>query len=449
MKTRKRIGRTLTLLVVLLLGGLGGYYLGKIDGVERQASEKGEVGSTSEKKIKYWVAPMDPTYIRKEPGKSLTGMDLIPVYEDNEEETIPGAVKIDPTTMQNIGVRTAIAQARPIARRIRTVGVIAYDERRITEVQTKVEGWIEQLLVDFTGQKVEQDDLLVKLYSPELVSAQEEYLVALDARDKPGRRTILGGAESLLRSAREKLDYLDIPLHQIQELEQRRTITKTLHIHAPNRGVVVKKHVREGSYVKPGMPLYTVVDLSRVWVYADIYEYEIPWLREGEEAIMTLAYYPGQVWKGTISYIYPYLESKTRTLKVRLEFDNPDGRLKPNMYANIVIHAVVSEKHIAVPVEAVIRSGERNIVVVSLGKGRFLSQEVTLGVESGDNYYQVLDGLNEGDVVVTSAQFLIDSESRLQEAIAKMLEPKGESGVKAQKAGMGKMGRKGGNHGGR
>ena len=448
MTTRRKVGIPLALLALILLGGLGGYVVGKMDGMGRQVPDAAEVGAPSEKKVKYWVAPMDPAYVRNEPGKSPMGMDLIPVYEDDEVETIPGSVKIDPTTMQNIGVRTAIVQARAIARRIRTVGVIAYDERRVTEVQTKVAGWIERLHVDFTGQAVKHDDILAELYSPELVSTQEEYLVALEARDKRGERAGLGGVGSLLRATREKLDYLDIPLHQIQELEQSRTITKTLHIHAPNPGVVVKKQVQEGSYVKPGMPLYTLADLSRVWVYADIYEYELPWLRQGEEATMTLSYYPGQAWKGTVTYIYPYLESKTRTVKVRLEFDNPEGRLKPDMYANIVIQAVVSEKHIAVPVEAVIRSGERNLVVVSLGEGRFLSRDVTLGVESGDNYYQVLDGLEEGNIVVTSAQFLIDSESRLQEAVAKMLDPKEKRGIEAHHTGMDKMGSKEASHGG-
>jgi multidrug efflux pump subunit AcrA (membrane-fusion protein) len=448
MKTRPRFGTTFAFLALLLLGGLGGYVIGKMDGAGRQSPGEREVGSPSEKKVKYWVAPMDPTYVRNEPGKSPMGMDLIPVYEGDEAETIPGSVKIDPTMMQNIGVRTATVQARPIARRIRTVGVIDYDERRVTQVQTKVAGWIEKLHVDFTGQAVENNAILAELYSPELISTQEEYLVALDAKDKRGERTGRGGVDSLLRATREKLDYLDIPLHQIQELEQRRSITKTLHIHASNPGVVVKKYVQEGSYVKPGMPLYTVADLSRVWVYADIYEYELPWLRAEQEAIMTLSYYPGEVWKGTVSYIYPYLESKTRTVKVRLEFDNPGGRLKPAMYANIVIQAVVSGKHIAVPVEAVIRSGERNIVVVSRGEGRFLSQDVRLGVESGDNYYQVLDGLTEGDIVVTSAQFLIDSESRLQEAVAKMLEPKAEPGAKAHQTGMHEMGKVEG-HGGK
>ena len=384
-----------------------------------------------EKKIKYWVAPMDPAYIRNEPGKSPMGMDLIPVYEDDEEESAEGAIRIDPVTVQNIGVRTAVVERRPLSRTLRTVGLVAYDEKRVTQVQSKVEGWIEKLYIDFTGQPVKKDDILLEIYSPQLVSTQEEYLVALEFREKMGKspyEEIAGGGESLLKSARKRLDYLDVPRHQIHELEKNRKIMKTLHIHSPNKGIVVNKHIQEGSYVKPGMPLYTIADISKVWVYADIYEYELPWVKVGQKVKMTLPYYPGKEFQGKVAYIYPYLEAKTRTVKVRLEFNNAGWELKPDMYANVVIESVVAESDIAVPSEAVIRSGERNVVVVALGSGKFLPMNVTLGVETGDGYYQILEGLGDGDEVVISAQFLIDSESRLKEAIAKILEARSGTG---------------------
>ncbi|MBE9504087.1 MAG: efflux RND transporter periplasmic adaptor subunit, partial [Proteobacteria bacterium] len=286
-----------------------------------------------------------------------------------------------------------------------------------------------KLYIDFTGQSVKKDDILLEIYSPQLVSTQEEYLVALEFSEKMGKSPyteMTRGADSLLSSARKRLDYLDVPHHQIHELEQNRKIMKTLHIHSPNKGIVVQKHIQEGSYIKPGMPLYTIADISKVWVYADIYEYELPWVREGQKVNMTLSYYPGKVFKGKVAYIYPYLEAKTRTVKVRLEFNNADWELKPDMYANVIIDSAVSEEDVAVPTEAVIRSGERNLVIVALDGGKFLPRNVTLGIESGDGYYQVKEGLKRGEKVVTSAHFLIDSESRLKEAIAKMLEPGNE-----------------------
>lgn len=421
----KSILKIILALIFLAAAAGGGYFFG-MNKVEKRVVSVPEAPK-KERKIKYWKAPMDPSYIRDKPGKSPMGMDLVPVYEDEEGAMPIGGVRIDPVTVQNIGVRTAVVGKRSLSRSIRTVGIVAYDEKRITEVQSKSEGWIEKLYIDFTGQPVKKDDILLEIYSPQLVSTQEEYLVALEYRDRMKRGPageISEGAESLLKSARKRLDYLDVPIHQIRELEKDRKIMKTLHIHAPGRGIVVKKHVQEGSYVKPGMPVYTIADISKVWVYADIYEYELPWVKEGQKVSMTLSYYPGRVFVGKVSYIYPYLEAKTRTVKIRLEFDNAGLDLKPDMYANVAINSVVSKSGLAVPEEAVIRSGERNMVITSLGSGKFLPEEVTLGAASGDGYYQVLSGLREGDVVVTSAQFLIDSESRLKEAISKMLEAK-------------------------
>lgn len=420
---------TILFFVLVAVAGLGGYWFGSRDKMpEKMAGESKTVPVTeTEKKIRYWVAPMDPKYIRNAPGKSPMGMDLIPVYEDEDEEegNAEGTVRIDSVTVQNMGVRTATVERRKLSRNIRTVGIVAYDEKGVTQVQSKVEGWIEKLYIDFTGQFVKKDDILLELYSPQLVSSQEEYLAALEFRDKMKESPypdIAGGADSLMESAKKRLDYLDVPKHQIMEITKGRKVMKTLHIHSPNKGIVINKHIQEGAYVKPGMPLYTLADISKVWVHADIYEYELPWVKEGQEVTMTLSYFPGRAFKGKVAYIYPYLEAKTRTVKVRLDFDNKDWELKPDMYANIRIESSIEGDNIAVPSEAVIHSGERRVVVVDLGGGRFMPKDVKLGTESGDGYYQVMEGLEVGERVVVSAQFLIDSESSLKESIAKMLE---------------------------
>jgi len=285
------------LLFILISGvGVGGYFFGAKQGAMPEVTHNSTSAATTAskgKKIKHWVGPMTPGYVSDKPGKSPMGMDLVPVYEENNSDAIPGSVKIDPVTIQNIGVRTAVIEERRISRRIRTIGIVAYDEKSVTQIQTKVDGWIEKLYVDFTGQEVDEDEMLAELYSPELVAAQEEYLVALDSVRRERTMKRRGRGKTLLSAARAKLDYLDIPIHQIEALERDREIKKTLHIHSPNQGIVVKKHIQEGSHVKPGMPLYTLADLSKIWVYADIYEYELPWLKEGAEATMTLSYYPG------------------------------------------------------------------------------------------------------------------------------------------------------------
>ena len=417
----------LTIVILLLITGAGasGYYFGKGSSENHQPQQEEKVNADDkENKIKHWVAPMDPTFIRSVPGKSPMGMDLIPVYEGEEgKKNTEGLISIDPVTVQNMGVRTAVVHERLLSRKIRTVGVVEYDEKSVIQVHSKVEGWIEKLYVDFTGQSVKKDEILLEIYSPQLVSSQEEYLVALELKEKLGKSTyseVAGGADSLLKSARKRLDYLDVPQHQIEELEKKRRIMKTLHIHSPGKGIVTKKHIQEGGYIKPGMPIYTIADISKVWVHADIYESELPWVKTGQPVNMTLAYYPGKVFEGKVSYIYPFLEAKSRTIKVRLEFDNPDWQLKPDMYANIEIASLIEGESVALPSEALIRSGERNVVITKTEKGKFLPKNVIIGIESGDGYYQVLEGLIDGEIVVTSAQFLIDSESRLKEAIAKM-----------------------------
>jgi multidrug efflux pump subunit AcrA (membrane-fusion protein) len=364
---------------------------------------------------------MDPTYVRDEPGLSPMGMELVPVYADDGSTAPSGTVSIDPVTIQNIGVRTALVERRTLKKSITTIGRIDYDEKRISEIHTKIDGWIEELYVNFTGKEVKADDILLEIYSPTLVSAQEEYVLAL----KHGKDITIAGKQSLAELSLKRLQRWDVPPHQIAELKESGNIMRTLHIHTPASGIVIEKHVTKGMYVKPGMSLYTIADISKVWVYADIYEYEIPLIRKGQLVEMRLEAYPGVVFKGRVAFIYPFMEDKTRTNKIRLEFENPHYKLKPDMYANVTINSIIGKALVAVPIEAVIRSGTRNIVVLDMGEGKFRPTEITLGQEA-EGYYEVKDGLAEGERIVTSAHFLIDSESRLKEAIGKMLKEKSD-----------------------
>ena len=376
------------------------------------------------KKIKYWVAPMDPNYVRDKPGKSPMGMDLIPVYEDDEGTSEKGVIKIDPVTVQNIGVRTATVSRGSVGSTIRTIGNITYDEEKVEHIHTKISGWVEELFVNTTGEKVNKGQKLLSLYSPDLVATQEEYLQALKYKEKVSASTfpdVVRSADTLIEAARKRLMLMDIDIGQINAIAERGEVQKTLKLLSPVTGIVIKKNVLEGMKLDLGMELYTIADLSRVWVIASIYEYELPFIKLGQEAEMSLPYEPGAIYHGRITFIYPYLSSKTRTVQVRMEFENPGGKLKPDMYADVVISSEISGKILLVPSEAVIRTGSRNIVVTSLGGGKFLPKEITAGSE-GEGFIQVLSGLDEGDTVVTSGQFLIDSESNLREAMNKMLE---------------------------
>ena len=375
----------------------------------------------------YWKAPMNPSYVRDAPGKSPMGMDLVPVCPGEEAGAASGAVRIDPTTIQNIGVRTAPVVRRDIAREIRAVGRVDYDEQLLAQVHTKVQGWVEKLHIDYEGQIVKKGQPLLEIYSPELVSTQEELLVAARYRDalakSPVEDVARGGAD-LLQASRRRLELWDIPDADIERLLRTRKVRKTLTLYAPSSGVVTQLKVREGMEVGLRNNLYTIADLSRVWVYADLYEYELPWVAVGQQATMMLSYLPGQLFEGQVAYVYPYLEQKTRTQRVRLEMPNPKGLLKPEMFANVTIATDARRNVLAVPEEAILRSGRRNVAIVALPGGRFLPREVTLGIDSGDGWLEVRSGISEGERVVTSSQFLIDSESKLQEAAQKLLAKK-------------------------
>ena len=373
-----------------------------------------------ERKVLYWRAPMNPSEIYDKPGKSAMGMDLVPVYEDEVQGGV--AIKIDPVVEQNMGVRTAAARIEPLVDTIRTYGHIAYDETKTAQVSSKVNGWLEKLYVDFTGEHVNVGDPLFEIYSPELTAAQEEYLGAV----RRGGRLGGAGENSMLESARRRLLYFDVAQSEIQEIEKEGEVRKTVLIRSPFTGIVTMKNATEGAFVKAGQTVYEIADLSTVWLEAHIYEYELGWIRNGLSAEMTLPYRPGRTYEGEVSFIYPYLQRQTRDVRVRLVFENPGLELKPDMYADVRIRIQGDGEGIAIPSEAVVRSGERNIVFVAEGNGRFTPREVALGMHLDGDKVQVLSGIAPGERVVTSGQFLLDSESKLKEAVAKMTAPKKE-----------------------
>jgi membrane fusion protein, copper/silver efflux system len=328
---------------------------------------------------------------------------------------------VSPERLQSIGVKFAPAERRPLDRTIRTVGRVEIDERRLARVNIKIEGWIDHLYVNYTGERVKKDQVLFTVYSPELVATQREYLLAL----KSGRRLggsefpeVAEGAKSLLEVSRQRLQLWDVPEHQIQDLERTGTVLKALHIHSPISGTVMNKVALAGLHVNPGDELYTIADLSRIWILADIYEYELPVIKIGQEAKVTLSYDPGTVLTGRVGFLYPTIDPQTRTGKVRFEVDNRGEQLKPGMYANVELHVPLGTR-LVVPREAILESGERQVLFIHHGGGKLEWRTVRLGLQAED-WLEVIEGIKEGEHVVTSANFLIDSESRLKAAVGGM-----------------------------
>jgi Cu(I)/Ag(I) efflux system membrane fusion protein len=413
---------------IIMLGiGLGiGYMLFGQNGPLPQTDDNlaSDVSSPKELPL-FYRNSMNPSVTSPVPAKDSMGMDYVPVYKDEtDDNAVLGTVRIDPVVVQNIGIRTAIAKQESMSRTIRAAGRVDFDEEKMARLHPKVEGWIEELTVDKTGETVNKGDILVSIYSPKLVSTQQEYLLALNSLktlENSPFEDVARGAKEMVVSARERLTLLDVPEHQIVELEKTREIKKQLHIHTPVDGTVTRIGSRQGQYVTPKTELYMVVDLSRVWVYADVYEYELPWIKVGDEVEMNLASVPGKVFSGRLGYIYPYAEAKTRTTQVRIIFDNPEQLLRPDMFAEIKIHSDVKEDAIVIPSQAVIRSGQRSQVFVVTEPGKFEPRLVILGIESSGKV-AVLSGLTEGEEIVTSAQFMVDSESKLREATEKMMQ---------------------------
>ena len=364
-------------------------------------------GDGGEREILYWVAPMDANYRRDAPGKSPMGMDLVPVYAD-EVDSQPGTVRIDPTVINNLGVRTAEAERGTLPRHIDTVGYVKFDEDTLHHVHTRVDGWIEKLATTATGDPVEKGQLLFELYSPTLVNAQQEFLAALRSSN-----TVLQQA------SRERLMALGVTESEVARLEKERTVRQRVRKYARADGVVAHLAVREGIYITPANEVMSIAELDKVWVLAEVFEREAAWVKPGQMAMVELDYLPGKMWHGTVDYVYPELDPKSRTLTVRIRFDNEDEMLRPNMFARVIIHAEATGQVVHVPREAVIRGGSIDRVVVALGEGRYRSRPVTLGIESHDRV-AILSGLEAGEEIVVSGQFLIDSESNIEAALARM-----------------------------
>ncbi|HXF05659.1 MAG TPA: efflux RND transporter periplasmic adaptor subunit, partial [Blastocatellia bacterium] len=369
--------------------------------VKLDPAQPASEAAPSERRILYWQDPMHPDYKSDKPGKAPDcGMDLVPVYADEATSAgsfPPGTVRISPQKQQLIGITTGEVATVPLAQTIRTVGKVTYDETRITRIHPKIEGWIEKVFVDYTGKFVRKGEPLVSLYSPELVATQQEYLLALRARAYLGRssvREIVENSLSLHEASKKRLLLWDISEEEIREIERRGEPLKALTIYAPSEGYVLSRNAYERQRVTPETELYTIADLSTVWVLADIYEYEAPMVKIGQTGVLTLPYYPGKTFRGTVTYIYPQVDNVTRTVKIRLEFPNPGLLLKPDMYVNVELR-VDYGRRVAVPEEAVLDSGEKQIVFVAHEGGYFEPRRVTLGQKVG-NFFIVLDGLKPG-----------------------------------------------------
>ncbi len=359
-----------------------------------------------------YVCPMHPQIVKDEPGSCpICGMDLVeklmdPMTGKRPEVGLSGAV------IQSMGVRTAKVERGTMWKYIRSVGRVEYDETRIAHVHPRAEGWIEGLALRAEGEPVSKGQELAQLYSPDILSAQVDFLIAAEQGGGGVRRDRVDKARNLLR-------LLDVPDTIIREIERTRETRNTVPVQAPIDGIVTQLMAREGMYVGKSTEMFTVADLSQVWVMVDVFEHQIDWIRPGLDAEISVPAHPGKKWKGAVDYLYPDLDPKTRTLRVRLVFPNPDLNLKPNMFADVVIYGGPKGDVLKIPREALIATGERESVVKALGGGRFQPVDVVSGMQQGEEV-EILSGLSEGDEIVVSGQFLIDSESSLQASFMRM-----------------------------
>ncbi len=389
--------------VALLLGGGAGYYIKADHFIDSSKSINQKSNPI------YWIDPMEPQVHYSGPGKSHMGMELIPVFEKKgKEEKETGSVSISPTIVENLGVRTAIVERGALIRQIETVGYVVPNENKITHIHTYAEGWIRKLVVKATGEPVIKGQLLLQLYSPILIGAQKEYLLALGGNDK-----------SLIEAAYHKLQNFKISEEQIERIRKSWQAEQLVDMFSPIDGVIAELNVREGMRVAPETEIMSLVDLSSVWIIAQIFEQQAGWVTQGQEAKAKLPAFPSQEWNGKVEYVYPEVDSTTRTLKVRFLFDNPHQMLKPNMYANVILLVSPKENVLSIPTEALIRHSQGDRVIVALGEGRFQARPVTTGIET-DNKIEIVSGLKEGEEVVTSGQFLIDSEANLKASTQRM-----------------------------
>ncbi|WP_394125645.1 efflux RND transporter periplasmic adaptor subunit [Vibrio hepatarius] len=406
--------------LALLVGGAIGYganfYLSGAGHAMPSASS--EAAASSDEPL-YWVAPMDPNYQRDKPGKSPMGMDLIPVYASdlNGDNDKPGTVKIDPAVENNLGVKTASVTKEALSPRIETVGYIAFDESQLWQTNVRASGWVEKLNINAVGEKVSQGEVLFSLYSPELVKAQEELLSAYKTQRK-----------GMIKGATDRLLTLGVDREQIRAITRRGKASQTIEIKAPADGIIASLNIREGGYLSPAQAVISAGPLGEVWVDAEVFERQSHWISKGSQASMTLDAIPGGNWTGEVDYVYPILDPKTRTLRVRLKFPNPNGELKPNMFANVALLPVSNEQVLTIPRSSVIRSGGMTRVVLAEGDGKYRSARIEVGREAGDKI-EVLGGLQAGEKIVTSAHFMLDSESSQSADLSRIngIEPPAET----------------------
>jgi len=400
--------KRLTLLGIVILIIIAGILFYRYSGINTPGDNSQKTAHSQQaRKVLYWVAPTNPHYRRDKPGKSPMGMDLVPVYADATQSK-HNIVTISPAVEQHLGIKSAIVKPMDLPRIIDTVGYVTVNENNIEHIHAYTDGWVKILNVKTTGEPVKKGQLLLELYSPALNNAQQEWLLALKNNNP-----------TLIRAGEMKLVTLGMPASQIKELRKTRRMMTLVKIHATQSGIVSQLNVREGKFIKPAVNLMTIENLSPIWIIADVFERQAGWVKVGQPALALLSYLPGKTWQGKVDYVYPQLDAKTRTLRVRLTFPNPDLTFKPNMYATVKIFGQTVKHALAIPRSAVIRTGAGDRVILALDKGRFQAQPVKLGIESGD-YYQILSGVTAGDKVVTSAQFLIDSESNLKADIGRI-----------------------------
>ena len=429
------------LIVILAAAALAaGYWWGtqKAEGGRRKAegqasvvaAEKGE----TKKKLLYYRNPMGLPDISHVPKKDPMGMDYVPVYEGEEAESGSPVVKISTDKVQKLGVKSETAALRDLTRTVRAVGTIQVDERELHTVAPKFEGWIERLHVNTTGQYVARGQALMEVYSPDLVTAQQEYLIAWKGVEaaREGSPEIQASMRRLATSTLQRLRNWDISEEELKRLQKEGAGRQTLTLRSPVSGVVLEKPALKGMRFMPGEVLYKISNLSSLWLLADIFEQDLSLVRQGQEARITVNAYPGKAFAGKVAFVYPTLTPETRTAKARIELANAGGLLKPEMYASVeVIAGRARKKVLAVPDSAVLDSGTRQIVLLQRGEGSFEPRPVKLGAR-GDGYVEVLDGIQAGDNVVVSANFLIDSESNLKAALSTFGAPAGQAGKPAE-----------------
>jgi Cu(I)/Ag(I) efflux system membrane fusion protein len=386
-----------------------------------QSASATSASANDKRKVLYWYDAMNPQHHYAKPGKAPDGMDLVPQYAEETSASAPGTVKITPDKQQLIGVRTAKVQREALVRSVRTTGQLVADETKLAHVHVKINGYVDKVYVDYVGQLVKKGQPLFTLYSPDLVATEEEYLIAKrGAKELGGSQfaEVSQGSESLLRSTRERLRLWDISDEQIKKLDETGEVTKTLTFYSPASGFVTDRKAFPQTAVTPDMDLYVISDLSSIWVNADVYEYEVPFVKAGQTAEMQLSYYAGKTYTGKITYMYPTVDPVSRTVKVRIEFPNPHFDLKPQMFADVQLK-INYGRQILVPQEAVMDSGNKQYVFVVHDDGVFEPRTIQMGAKLEGNVV-VLSGLNAGETIVTSGNFLIDSESRLKSAMSGM-----------------------------